>query len=121
MQSDLSLERERQNYCETLYPCADEATRNELHRTFFAGALVLEMLVVRVASRKGLLTASEGPLEAFLDALAPLRDELHGVAEELAEEPENGKQSGVGPERLMLSTKGVCRSTRASGEGGRDP
>jgi len=90
MQSDLTLEREWQNYCETLYPCADEKTRDELRRTFFAGALVLEMLVLRVASQKGLLPVPEGPMAAFLEALAPLRDELHGVVDGLAEDPEDG-------------------------------
>ena len=90
MQSNLSLQREWQNYCETLYPCADEATRDELRRTFFAGALVLEMLVLRMAHQKGLLPVPEGPMAAFLEALDPLRDELHGVVDGLAGEPGDG-------------------------------
>lgn len=90
MQSNLSLQREWQNYCETLYPCADEATRDELRRTFFAGALVLEMLVLRMAHQKGLLPVPEGPMAAFLEALDSLRDELHGVVDGLAGDPEDG-------------------------------
>ena len=90
MQSDLSLQREWQNYCETLYPCADEATRDELRRTFFAGALVLEMLVLRMAYQKGLLPVPEGPMAAFLEALNPLRDELHGLVDGIAGDSEDG-------------------------------
>lgn len=90
MQPNPSLEREWQEYCESLYPGGDAASVAELRRTFFAGALVLEMLMLRVASEEGLLPVPEGRAQRFLEALAPLRKELHRVAEELADEPNDG-------------------------------
>jgi hypothetical protein len=86
-----SLELAWQDYCNTLYPCADARTVSELRRTFFAGALVFEGLLLQMAAEKGLLKASEdGEAHEFLEALAPLREELHSIAEKLAEDPGDG-------------------------------
>jgi len=87
-----TLEQAWQDYCNTLYPCADSTSVAELRRTFFAGALVLEMLALRVASEKGLYPFPEqGKVRDFLGALAPLREELHAVTEKLAEDPNDGE------------------------------
>jgi hypothetical protein len=86
MDTHPSIEQEWHLYRAALYPDEDEATLAELRRTFYAGALVFETLVLRIASENGMLPVPKGPAHRFLGLIAPVREELHGVMAGFARE-----------------------------------
>ena len=86
MEPSPSIEQEWRRYRDALYPDEDEASLVELRRSFYAGALVFETLLLRIASENGLLTKSDGPAHRFLDLIAPVREELHSVMSAFAQE-----------------------------------
>ncbi len=86
MDTSPSIEQEWRRYRDALYPDEDEASLVELRRTFYAGALVFETLLLRIASENGILTKPEGSAHRFLGLIAPVRDELHGVMSAFARE-----------------------------------
>lgn len=88
MEISPTIQQEWRSYRDALYPDEDQATQAELRRTFYAGALVFETLLLRIASQNGMLPVPEGPGRQFLELLSPVREELHAVMAAFAREAE---------------------------------